>query len=81
MNKYLYFAFFCSIAIMLYLLRKNVDLKMEVTALKLESAHLKSEVFTLGTQLNRYEMTVQHFRENDSTLCNRFEEYMSNHTE
>jgi hypothetical protein len=45
------------------------------------SDSLRSELFTSDVQLNRYQMTLELMRENDSTCSILFEEIMSMETE
>lgn len=42
---------------------------------------LRSELFTSDVQLNRYQMTLELMKENDSTCSMLFEEIMSMETE
>jgi hypothetical protein len=67
------------IYIMIHLEKKR--LQTEIEGLKRSEGHLKSEGFQLENRLNRYEITLEHFREEDSSLATKFENYMSQHTE
>ena len=67
------------ICIMNHLEKKR--LQREIEGLRRSEAHLKSEVFQLENQINRYEITLEHFRTEDRSLALKFENYMSQNTE
>lgn len=61
--------------------RQHTRLKAQVKETKRISDSLQSELFVAGVQLNRYEMTLELMRENDSTCTLLFEEIMTQETE
>ena len=79
--KYLWFAFFCAIALLIYQARKLVAAKKEQIEVRQTNDSLRSEIFILGTQLGRYEVTLEHFRNDDPEVYQKFDEWLSNNTE
>jgi hypothetical protein len=60
---------------------QNIKLEEQVKQTQRISDSLRSELFTSDVQLNRYQMTLELMRENDSTCSLLFEEIMSMETE
>jgi hypothetical protein len=79
--KYLWFAFFCAIALLFYQTRKLAAAKKEQIEVRQTNDSLRSEVFVLELQLNRYEITVEHFKEEDPEVYQKFDKWLSNNTE
>lgn len=61
--------------------RQYTRLETQVKETKRICDSLQSELFVAGVQLNRYEMTLELMRENDSTCTLLFEELMTQETE
>jgi hypothetical protein len=84
-NKYLFIGTTAGMILVasLYLIGdfRARSLAREVQLLRNSEARLKSEVFQLECVLNRYETTLEYFRNMDSSYAARFEDYMRDHTE
>ena len=55
--------------------------KKEQIEVRQTNDSLRSEIFILGTQLGRYEVTLEHFRNDDPEVYQKFDEWLSNNTE
>jgi hypothetical protein len=77
--------FFVLLAIMIaqYFLKNRQTRSLEARLLTNQRLidSLKSELFTSDLQLNRYQMTLEKMRENDSTCTMLFEAIMEQETE
>ncbi len=58
---------------------ENLNNELKITKNKVDS--LDSELFVTANQLNRYEITLEKMRENDSTCSLLFEVIMESETE